>query len=85
MVADSYYYLRVQEHRQPDQPGLKYAQHSPNRLLLNIDDGQLPGIYKMEEFLVNSSMTLCDSFPEGDRPIDWIKHQMHMTGSGFAD
>ena len=31
MVADSYYYLRTQEHRQQGQAGLKYARNSPNR------------------------------------------------------
>jgi len=85
MVADSYYFLRTQEHRQPDQAGLKYAQHSPNRLLLNIYDGQLPGIYKMEEFLDCCLESFHDSFAESDRPLDWIKHNMHMRGSGFAD
>lgn len=85
MVADSYYFLRTQEHRQTDQAGLKYAQHSPNRLLLNIDDGQLPGVYKMEEFLDGCRESFDDSFTEGDRPLDWIKHQMHMRGSGFDD
>ena len=58
MIADSYYFLRTQEHRQQDQPGLTYAKNNPNRLLLNIDDGQLPGIYKMEEFL----QSCCESF-----------------------
>ncbi len=66
MVADSYYFLRMQQHRQPDQPGLKYAEKSPNRLLLNIDDGQLPGLYKMEEFLEGCRETFDDSFTEGE-------------------
>ncbi len=86
MVADSYYFLRTQEHRQPDQPGLKYAEKSPNRLLLNIDDGQFQtGVYKMEEFIESCRESFDDSFHEGDRPIDWIKHQMHMIGSGFVE
>ncbi len=85
LVADSYYFLQTQEHRQPDHPGLKYAEKSPNRLLLNIDDGQLPGVFKMEEFLQGCQESFDSSFIEGDRPLDWIKHQMHMTGSGFAD
>ncbi len=83
MVSDSYYFLRTEEHRQPGQPGLKYAQHSPNRLLLNIDDGQLPGIFKVEEFLDCCRESFDDSFTESDRPIDYIKHQMHIRGSGF--
>ncbi len=85
MVADSYYFLRTQEHRQPDQPGLKYANRSPNRLLLNIDDNQLPGVFKMEEFLQGCQESFDESFPEGDRPLDYIKHNLHMKGSGFAD
>ncbi len=84
MVADSYYFLRTQEHRQPDQPGLKYAEKNPNRLFLNIDDGQLPGIFKVEEFLQACRETFDDSCTEGDRPLDFIKHQLHMRGSGFV-
>ena len=83
-VADCYYFLRTGEHRKQDQVDLPYAKNSPNRLILNIDDGQLPGIYKMEEFLQNCRESFDDSFPERDRPLDWIKHQMHMQGSGFC-
>ena len=85
MVADSYYFLRAQEHRQPDQVGLRYAKNSPNRLLLNILDNQLPGIYKMEEFLECCQDSFDDSFSERNRPLDWVKHQLHMRGSGFLD
>lgn len=84
MVADSYYFLRTLEHRQPYQSGLIYAKNSPNRLLLNIDDGQLPGVFKMEEFLQGCRESFDDVFADGDRPLDWIKHQMHITGSGFV-
>jgi protein tyrosine/serine phosphatase len=85
MVADSYYFLRTQEHRLPDQLGLKYALKNQNRLLLNIDDGQFQtGVYKMEEFLQGCLESFDDAFTEGDRPLAWIKHQMPMTGSGFA-
>jgi protein tyrosine/serine phosphatase len=83
MVADSYFFLRTQEHRKENQPNLTYAEKSPNRLLLNIDDGQLPGIFKMEEFLDACRETFDDTFADKDRPLDWIKHQMHMRGSGF--
>ncbi len=83
MVADSYYFLRTQEHRKVNQSGLIYAESNPNRLLLNIDDGQLPGVYKMEEFLESCRETFEDAFADQDRPLDWIKNQLHIKGSGF--
>jgi len=85
MVADCYYFLRTQEHRKRNQADLPYAKNNLNRLLLNIDDAQLPGVYKMEEFLECCRETFNESFTEGDRPLDWIKHNMHIRGSGFAD
>jgi len=85
MIADSYYYLRTQKHRKENQPNLTYAKNSSNRLLINIDDGQLPGIFKMEEFLESCRETFEDTFANTERPLDWIKHQMHMRGSGFID
>ena len=85
MVADSYYFLRTQEHRKEKQQNLSYANNSQNRLLLNVDDGQLLGIFKMEEFLENCQETFKDTFADKERPLDWIKHQMHMRGSGFID
>ena len=52
-----------------------------SKLMLNINDGQLPGIYKMEEFLDNCRQVFLDT---GNlRPLDWIRHEMHMAGSGF--
>ena len=70
LVADSYYFLRTQKQRQQDQPRLTYAKNNPNRLLLNIDDGQLPGIFKMEEFLQGCCESFDSAFTEGDRPLD---------------
>lgn len=84
MAADSYYFLRTQKQRKQSQTGLQYAKNKRNQLLLNIDDGQLPGIYKMEEFLQCCRESFDSAFSDGDRPLDWIKHQMHMTGSGFC-
>ncbi len=84
MVADSYFFLRTGKHRQPNEPDLPYAAGKGNQLLLNIDDGQLPGIYRMEEFLSCCKESFADDFPEKERPLDWIKLQMQLAGSGFA-
>ena len=84
MAADSYYFLRNQKHRKENQPGLTYAENSPNRLLLNVDDGQLPGIFKMEEFLDGCRKSFEETFTENERPLDWIKNQLHIKGSGFV-
>ena len=85
LIADCYYFLATMKQRERDQKGLLYAQNSPNRIVLNVDDGQLPGIFKMEEFLDCCRETFDNSFSDKDRPLDWIKHQMHMKGSGFAE
>ncbi len=83
LVADCYYFLSTMTHREKNQKNLVYAKNNPNRIIPNVDDGQLPGIYKMEEFLDCCRETFSDSFTDSERPIDWIKHQLHMTGSGF--
>lgn len=70
VVYDSYYFLKTGEHPKN------------SKLILNIDDGQLPGIYKMEEFLERCREVFEDE--TNLRPLDWIKHEMHMRGSGFA-
>ena len=85
MIADCYHFLITATHRKKNQKDLLYAQNTPNRIMPNIDDGQLPGIYKMEEFLECCLETFSDSFTDTERPIDWIKHQLHMKGSGFRD
>lgn len=85
LIADCYYFLSTMKHREKNQKGLLYALNSPNRIMLNVDDGQLPGIFKMEEFLECCRETFDDKFTEKDRPLDWIKHEMHIKGSGFAD
>jgi len=85
MVADCYYFISTMTHRKKNQKNLLYAQNNPNRIMPNIADGQLPGIYKMEEFLECCRETFSDSFTDPERPIDWIKHQLHMKGSGFTD
>ena len=85
LIADCYYFLSTMKHREQDQKGLLYAQNSSNRVMLNVNDGQLPGIYKIEEFLDCCRETFSESFIEKTRPLDWIKHEMHMKGSGFVD
>ena len=71
-VYECLYYVIIGEHAQnPDR----------SKLMLNINDGQLPGVYKMDEFLDNCREVFKDS--DNLRPLDWIKHEMHMTGSGF--
>ncbi len=85
LVADCYYFLSTMTHRKKNQKDLPYAQKNTNRIMPNIDDGQLPGIYKMEEFLEYCLETFSDSFSDPVRPIDWIKHQLHIKGSGFTD
>ncbi len=85
MVADCYYFISTMTHRKKNQKDLQFARNNPNRIMLNVDDGQLPAIYKMEEFLECCREAFSDSFTDPERPIDWIKYQLHMKGSGFTD
>lgn len=70
MVYDSYYFLKTGEHPKG------------SKLILNINDGQLPGLFKMEEFLGSCKEVFKDE--TNLRPLDSIKHELHMRGSGFA-
>jgi len=84
LVADCYYFLRTGQHRQQS-GSLQPADclRPKNQLFLNIDDGQLPGIYKMEKFLTCCRESFAENFPEQDRPLDWIRLQMQLSDSGF--
>lgn len=50
-VADCYYFLRSGEHRADNSPNILYGKNKDNQLLQNIYDNQLPGIFRMEQFL----------------------------------
>ena len=69
MVYDSYYFMQTGKH--PEN----------SKLLLNIDDGQLPGIYRMETFFSSCLSTFEDA--DNLRPLDTAKHQMLLMDSGF--
>ena len=71
MVYDSYYFMQTGKHPKN------------SKLLLNIDDGQFLGLFKMEEFLEGCKEVFMDG-KESLRPVDSIKHEMHMRGSGFT-
>ena len=51
-VADCYYFLRTGTHREDMQQSFTtYGQNKYNQLIQNINDNQLPGIFRMEMFL----------------------------------
>ena len=51
-VADCYYFLRTGKHREDMQQGFtSYGKSKYNQLIQNINDNQLPGIFRMEKFL----------------------------------
>ena len=53
VVADCYYYLRTGAHRSDNSTDVLYGKNKSNKLLLNVNDNQLPGIYRIEHFLEN--------------------------------
>jgi len=72
-VADCYYFLRTGEHREDLQQSFTtYGKNKYNQLIQNINDNQLPGIFRMGRFLESCRESL-------EKPsstiIDWLKKE----------
>jgi hypothetical protein len=52
-----------------------YGKNKSNKLLLNINDNQLPGIYRMEHFLEKCRELFDNHKIAGDAYIDWLKKE----------
>ena len=74
-VVDCYYFLRMSEHRKDKSPDVEYGRLKNNQLLLNIQDNQLPGIFRMELFLERCCELFNDSSLADNASIDWLKKE----------
>jgi len=74
-VADCYYYLRTGEHRPDNSDEILYGKNKSNKLILNVNDSQLPGIYRMEQFLENCRELFKNPDIAGEAYIDWLKKE----------
>ena len=83
MIADAYYFLRTGKHRQKKDERLPWAEHSLNKLIENINDVQLPGLYRIEEFLSACKSVFKNSAGCKGAPLDWVKHETLIMGTGF--
>ena len=72
MVADCYYYVRQGRHRPDNDSDVLYGRSKSNKLLLNVNDNQLPGIYRMELFLEKIKELLQNPEIAEEAYVDWL-------------
>jgi len=75
IVADSYYFIRQGKHRANNSKDVSYGKNNSNKLLLNINDNQLPGIYRMEHFLEKCRELFYNPKIAEEAYIDWLKKE----------
>jgi hypothetical protein len=74
-IADCYYFIRQGKHRADNSGDVLYGKNKSNKLLLNIDDNQLPGIFRMERFLEKCQELLENPKIADNAYIDWLKKE----------
>jgi hypothetical protein len=74
-IADCYYYLRTGEHRPDNSEAVVYGRNKGNKLILNVNDNQLPGIYRMENFLENCKKLFENPNIADEAYVDWLKKE----------
>ena len=75
MVLDCYYFLRNGKHRADNSKDVLYGKNKSNKLITNINDNQLPGIYRMEHFLEKCKELFENPKIADNAYIDWLKKQ----------
>jgi len=75
MVVDCYYFMKTGSHRKDNARDVIYGKNKSNKLILNINDNQLPGIYRMELFLEKCKKILSTPETANGAPIDWLKKE----------
>ena len=75
MIADCYYFMRQGNYRADNSSDVLYGQSKRNELFLNINDNQLPGIYRMELFLERCTELFNNPEIADGALIDWIKKE----------
>jgi len=74
-IADCYYFIRLGKHRADNSNDVFYGKDINNKLLLNIKDNQLPGIFRMEHFLENCKELFENPKIADHAYIDWLKRE----------
>jgi hypothetical protein len=74
-IADCYYFIRIGNHRADNSGDVLYGKNKSNKLLLNIDDNQLPGIFRMERFLEKCQELLKNPKIADNAYVDWLKKE----------
>ena len=74
-IADCYYFIRKGNHRVDNSEDVFYGRNISNKLLLNIKDNQLPGIYRMELFLEKCKELFENPKIADNACIDWLKKE----------
>jgi len=74
-IADCYYFIRQGKHRSDNSDDVSYGKNKSNKSLLNINDNQLPGIYRMEHYLENCRELFDNPKIADDAYIDWLKKE----------
>lgn len=74
-VADCYYFIRTGKHRTDNDQTVDYAKYKNNQLLLNINDNQLPGIFRMDEFLEKCGELFDTPSLAKNAAVDWLKKE----------
>ena len=74
-IADCYYFIRQGKHRTDNSDDVLYGKNKSNKLLLNIDDNQLPGVFRMEQFLEKCKELFENPKVADNAYIDWLKKE----------
>jgi len=77
MVTDCFYYIKTGSHRKDNARDVIYGKNKSNKLILNINDNQLPGIYRMELFLEKCKKLLTGPEVADGAPVDWLKKETY--------
>jgi hypothetical protein len=75
LIADCYYFMMQGEHRSDNSSDVLYGKNKSNKLLLNVNDNQLPGIFRMEVFLERCRELFENPNIAGDANADWMKKE----------
>jgi hypothetical protein len=75
MIVDCYYYLRSGKHRPDNSNDVLYGKNVSNKMFSNINDNQLPGIYRMEKFLEKCIDLFDNPKIAEDAYVDWLKKE----------
>ena len=75
IILDCYYYLRTEKQRADNSEDVEYGKNKLNKLVLNINDNQLPGVFRTEHFLTKCRDLFQNPDIAENAYIDWLKKE----------